>query len=242
MKNRNYILASDSHIRTDTAEKFFTMLEQIDQYGPAGVIFLGDIFELWIALDGYESDIHFRFLDWCRTAKDRFEVGFITGNHEFYVQDRHRDAFTWMDDVDHITESGMLFTHGDLINQADKGYLLLRRFLRNKIIRFLLKTTAGTIGPKISDCVLKSLKPTNQQHKRQLPMKFLEQYAQTASEKKIRKVFAGHFHQYKKFDFPEGGRMEILPAWETAEEIILLKPDLQTLCGPWKILLQNNPN
>lgn len=236
MNNGNYILIADSHIREETAEKFFTMLEELGKYAPAGVIFLGDIFELWIALDGYESRIHRRFLSWCRTAKQHFEVGFILGNHEFYVKEQHADSFSWIEEVSHTSGNGVHFVHGDLINRADTGYLLLRKLLRNGLTRFLLKIFSRTIGPNISRFVLHSLKPTNQQHKRHLPVKWLKQYAQEASGERVR-IFSGHFHRHWQFCPEEGAPVEILPAWDAAGEIICLSPDLQTRCAPWQELL-----
>ena len=105
MNNENYILVADSHLRPGGEDAFFAMLDRIRQYHPAGVIFLGDIFELWIALDGYESDIHFRFLQWCREAKAQFEVGFIVGNHEFYLSHSHSDAFSWIDEKEYTLKN-----------------------------------------------------------------------------------------------------------------------------------------
>ena len=83
MNNGNYILIADSHLQKGEEEPFFDMLEKIRRYQPAGVIFLGDIFELWIALNGYESDIHERFLQWCREAKKHFErVAYLLETHK----------------------------------------------------------------------------------------------------------------------------------------------------------------
>lgn len=239
MNGENYVLIADSHLNDEMESIFFDMLERIRQYRPAGVIFLGDIFELWIALDGYESDIHFRFLQWCREAKEQFEVGFIAGNHEFYLPQRHSDSFTWFDEKEYTLEKlGVKFIHGDLLNRADKGYRFLRKFLRNPVTRFLLKITARTIGPKVADRVRVSLKPTNQQHKRFLPMTYLEEYSENAAKRNLRKIFAGHFHQYKELDFRSGIPVTILPAWYTAGEIMLLKPSLKSECGPWQDLLK----
>ena len=238
MNSGNYILVADSHIREDSADHFFEMLEAIRRYAPKGVVFLGDIFELWIALDGYESEIHHRFLDWCRAAKPHFEVGFILGNHEFYVQERHRDAFTWMDENAHTTAGGIRFTHGDLINRDDRKYLFLRKVLRSWWVRFLLKITSRAIGPKVADRVRVSLKPTNLQHKRQLPLAYLEQYAENAAAENVQGIFMGHFHQHEILRFPEKRiSAEILPAWDMAEEIVRLTPDLRTECGPWRKIL-----
>ena len=235
--NETYILIADSHLCEGMEHDFFAMLDRVREYQPKGVVFLGDIFELWIALDGYESDLHRRFLEWCREAKQHFEVGFILGNHEFYVCERYADAFTWISESGHTAAEGFRFIHGDLINRADHGYLLLRSLLRNAFTRFLLKITAKKIGPKVADHVRVSLKPTNQRHKRLLPMPYLEKNSRKAAGEQLRLVFAGHFHQYADLGFDGGVKTVILPAWFTAEEIALLSTDGHYECGAWRKLL-----
>lgn len=237
MNSDNYIFVADSHVRENMTDDFFAMLDRIRQYRPAGVIFLGDIFELWIALKGYESDMHFRFLDWCRESKKLFEVGFITGNHEFYVLRNHADAFSWITETEHTLKDGIRLMHGDLVNRADKWYLVLRKFLRHPVVRFLLKLTSGNIGPKIANFVLVSLKKVNLQYKCSLPMPYLEKYSRDAVSENIRYIYAGHFHHYNKLSFSGGVPIEILPTWNTAGEIGLLKPGLKSECRPWKDLL-----
>ena len=237
MNSENHILIADCHIREDSADEFFAMLDRIREYRPAGLVFLGDIFELWIALDAYESAIHQRFLAWCAESIKLFEVGFILGNHEFYLMDRYTDAFSWISEVDHTTPDGIRFIHGDLINRADFRYLTLRKLLRNGFTRRLLKITAGTIGPRVSEKVRTSLKPTNLQYKRTLPESYLAQYARFARKESVRRIFAGHFHRHVQLDFPDAVPVEILPAWGTAGEIVLLTPDGKTRCAPWRELL-----
>ncbi len=237
MNGRDYIFIADSHLRESDTGDFFAMLDRIRANAPAGVVFLGDIFELWIALDGYETDMHRLFLDWCQEAKQQFEVGFILGNHEFYVIRRHADAFSWITETEHTLPNGIRCVHGDLINRADHRYLMLRTFLRSGFTRSFLQLTSGSIGPIISNYVLHRLKTTNQCHKRQLPMPQLEQYARSVKTETVRKVFAGHFHQHEQLNGPDGIPLEILPAWDTAGEIIRLTPDLRSECGPWRQVL-----
>ena len=55
------------------------MLDHLAALKPAGILFLGDIFELWIALKGYEMPEHKRFVDWCRSHSKNMEIGFIEG-------------------------------------------------------------------------------------------------------------------------------------------------------------------
>lgn len=239
MKNNLYVLVADCHIHShsDAEEDFFGMLDRIAEFSPAGTVFLGDIFELWIALRGYESSAHQRFVEWCAAQQSEMEIGFIEGNHEFYVSDTHRNAFSWISDTSHTLENGVHFIHGDLINRADSKYLLLRKLVRNPVTRFLLRMTASGIGPKIAEKVRVSLKPTNLQHKRFLPVSHFEEYGREVVKHKIQTVFSGHFHVRKSLPHPAGISSEILPAWGTGGEIVLLHPDSSIACGPWRELL-----
>jgi len=237
MNKDNLILIADSHIREGSAEEFFAMLARIREYAPRGVVFLGDIFELWVALDGYESGIHRRFLDWCRESKELFEVGFIVGNHEFYLEKYHPDAFSWIDLTAHTSPDGLRFVHGDLINRGDLIYRGLRQFLRNPLTRLLLKLTGRTIGPRVAEKVRTSLKAVNLPYQRKLPVNSLFQYARFVRTQSVRKIYAGHFHRHEQLDHPDGVPLEILPAWATAGEIVCHAADGSSRCAPWRELL-----
>jgi len=52
------IIVTDAHIsKTDgNHATFFRMLESLEENNQ-DLIFLGDIFDLWVALPGYESDV-----------------------------------------------------------------------------------------------------------------------------------------------------------------------------------------
>ena len=154
---------------------------------------------------------------------------------------RHADAFSWISETEHTLDGGIRCIHGDLINRDDHSYLLLRKFLRCGFTRCFLQITAGNIGTLISNYVLRTLKKTNQRHKRQLPMEMLKQYSRTAKQENIQQVFAGHFHQHELLDDPAGARLEILPAWDIAGEIIRLSPDRPAECAPWRQLLEVSP-
>ena len=101
-KNGKIIFIADAHLvdAADSSDGFFEFLKKIGE-SEYQIVFLGDIFELWIAFDAYEEPIHRRFLEWCRTEKERRMVGFLEGNHEFYVAWRHGDAFTWAAESTH---------------------------------------------------------------------------------------------------------------------------------------------
>ena len=92
-----YIVIADAHVDESSAEAFFNLLGRIEASG-VRVIFLGDVFELWIAIPRYEQTMHRRFLDWSRRQREKPIL--IEGNHEFFVNQRYgglleTDGRTW---------------------------------------------------------------------------------------------------------------------------------------------------
>ena len=71
--SQRWLMIADAHLTCRKPEDdFFRVLDAVARLpGDIGVIFLGDVFDLWIALRGYENDEHRRFLDWCRREKTK---------------------------------------------------------------------------------------------------------------------------------------------------------------------------
>ena len=65
------IIVADSHIEPGSAAEtvFFRMLAKLSASGH-DIVFLGDIFELWIGLPRYEGTSQKKFLSWCREQKE----------------------------------------------------------------------------------------------------------------------------------------------------------------------------
>ena len=128
-KTKTYFMIADAHIAGGEVEQeFFRMLERLSALPPSvAVVFLGDIFELWIALRRYEADLHRRFIRWCETEKQKRQIIFTEGNHEFFLP---RRLFTRSGRGD-IRINDLLFTHGDRINPKDIPYLFFRMGVRN---------------------------------------------------------------------------------------------------------------
>ena len=61
------IIITDAHISKARGNHaiFFKMLESLEKNNQ-DLIFLGDIFDLWVALPRYEEEIHRDFIAWCR--------------------------------------------------------------------------------------------------------------------------------------------------------------------------------
>ena len=221
--SKRWLMIADAHLTCRTPEDdFFRLLGHVSGIPrDIGVIFLGDIFDLWIAIRGYETDEQRRFLDWCRREKDRREIVFLEGNHEFFVAKTYGGDFTYCSEDEF--QSGLLqWLHGDRINKADFAYAVLRFILRNPFTRGFLWTIGSTFGPAFAHYVRERLRITNQAHKQYFPephaLKFLEECPADSI------VFVGHFHD-RLTKTRNGRTLEVLPAYAEAAEIALFDPD-----------------
>ncbi len=187
------------------------MLDNLDR-SDDDLVFLGDIFDLWVALPRYENELHRRFVAWCRGQKQRRAIGYIEGNREFFLTLNHADAFTWCSSGPwHRDRAGLLFCHGDQINQNDVRYLTWRKLSKNRIARMLL--TGLPLGPALAEHLKRRLKDTNAAFRRRLPVEQFAAFAEARRREGVQAVFAGHFHQAYTHQHPDGVQLHALPAW-----------------------------
>lgn len=210
------LIITDSHVSlaNQNHEDFFAMLDLVAA-GDEDVVFLGDIFDLWVSLPRYENHLHKRFLAWCKEEKARRMVGFIEGNHEFYMVRRHQDCFSWSDGAAHQLD-GTLFVHGDLINKEDTNYLRLRKITKNPWTRTLFFLLPG--GPALVQHLKRKIKKTNKEFRIGLPIPALEAYGQACLDAGHKRVLVGHFHEsFRHGD--ERGELVVLPDWFSSGRI-----------------------
>ena len=209
-KNGKIIFIADAHLvdAADSSDGFFEFLKKIGE-SEYQIVFLGDIFELWIAFDAYEEPIHRRFLEWCRTEKERRMVGFLEGNHEFYVAWRHGDAFTWAAESTHWLSDGKIcLMHGDRVNESDFLYRVFRAFMRNPVTRLVVRLAGPGIGRALSQKILYGLKNKNMRYKKNFPERYFCRLADEMEKKNMSLCLMGHFHQALSLR-----GINVLPAW-----------------------------
>lgn len=206
------ILIADAHVNAaaGTHRPFFNMLSALEKT-TEDIVFMGDIFDLWIALPGFEQTVHHHFLTWCRQQKARREIGYIEGNHEFFLSEEKRDAFSWATDRAFRADGrGSLFCHGDRINHRDRNYLWFRALVRNRPVKELLRIIP--LGPFWAAHIKKKLKHTNQAFRSCLPREELLRFLSTARAGGIKRIFVGHFHQ-EAFFRQGDAQLYVLPDW-----------------------------
>ena len=215
------IIVADAHIddARDVESGFFQMLHVIEKTDQ-DVIFLGDIFDLWVALPRYEKEIHKLFLSWCKGQKNHRTVGFIEGNHEYFVADEKKDHFTWCsDDASWKDGKGNLFCHGDQINRSDKNYLRFRKYSKSKICKTIVRFFP--FGPRVVRLLKHYLKKTNPAFRKHLPENMIAEYADGEFKDGINKIFVAHFHQDYIYRNPEAKALYVLPDWNKTKQITL---------------------
>jgi UDP-2,3-diacylglucosamine hydrolase len=218
------ILIADAHIQPGEpgADDFFEMLGMLERTTDP-VIFLGDIFDLWIVLHRYESVGHHRFLEWCEKQKQHREIGFIEGNHEFFLARNQSSHFTWCTDSPfHKDGQGNIFCHGDRINPLDRNYLLFRKLTKNPVSEQIIHRLP--FGPKIAGMVKNNLKITNKRFRHYFPEKEILDFARNFSGSGPVRLFLGHFHRTWQRTTPDGVRIYAVPAWSDGGQITVADP------------------
>jgi len=223
------IIVSDAHVNEALGNhyQFFDMLTAFEACDH-DLIFLGDIFDLWIALPRYESRIHHRFLNWCKEQKERRTIGFIEGNHEYFLADESKDFFSWCTaGAIWQDERGTVFCHGDQVNRLDSNYLFFRRLSKNSISKQILRFFP--LGPWFVKYLKARMKDTNLDFRKRLPRRELETFAEHRFRAGARIVFVGHFHRQYCYRSPAGGELHTVPGWLGTGAVTLFDPDQRSV-------------
>ena len=213
------IIITDAHVSSTNGNQaaFFKMLESF-KGSQQDIVFLGDIFDLWMALPRYEIDLHHEFVAWCREQKNQRIIGFLEGNHEFYLAEGKSEVFSWCSaDAWYRDDTGSLFVHGDQVNRRDRKYLVFRKLIRNRLTRHILSYLPG--GPRLAEIVKGRLKQTNQQFKKNFPRAEIEAFAESRFAEGADPIFMGHFHREHIYRNPESKALYILPDWYGTQKV-----------------------
>lgn len=198
MNKRDILLITDSHLTEHCPARtaFRFLLEKISG-SDYDVLFLGDIFDVWIGCTGYETSIHREFMEWCSGEKKKRNLWFLEGNHEFFIRRNRAQYFTEVFPNGAVLDDGALYvSHGDTVNYHDKPFALLRGCLRNPLSYFLMKAFGYTgFGSSFSGEVRKDLRGTNQKQKHYFPEHELLELDQRLRANGVTSAVVGHFHR-----------------------------------------------
>ena len=215
------IIVTDAHISEANGNQavFFKMLECL-QGNSQDLIFLGDIFDLWIALPRYEENIHRDFISWCRLQKNHRTIGYMEGNHEYYLANERAADFSWCSHEPwRRNASGILFVHGDQINRKDKKYLKFRKLAKNNITKSILRYLP--FGPQITQIIKRELKKTNTNFRTQLPEAEIKNFGKARFAEGVKTIFMGHFHRQYLYHNHDSKALYLLPDWFSTQKVTI---------------------
>ena len=231
------IIIADAHVSKARGNHtaFFEMLAAIEKTD-YDLVFLGDIFDLWIALPRYEEDIHNRFIAWCRMQEHIRKIGYLEGNHEYFLANERARAFTWCSSSGWWQDdSGMLFIHGDQINRNDKQYLIFNKLMKNMVTKLILRLLP--YGPAIASSIKQGLKNTNKKFRSRLPWDEIRRFADRKFAEGVHTIFVGHFHRESSLPAHGDGKLYILPDWLSTRKLSIYEKNSQQLSTlHWKEL------
>jgi len=219
------IIITDAHISKAAGNHatFFRMLESLEG-NHQDLIFLGDIFDLWVALPRYEDETHHNFVAWCREQKKYRTIGFMEGNREYFLARQRAQAFSWCSAAAwRRDDAGTLFVHGDQINRRDRNYLNFRKFVKNRIFLFILRILP--FGPRMAESFKRGLKKTNLEFRLHLPREEVKLFAESRFAEGIDTIFVGHFHQEYLYCKAHLKKLYVLPDWFGTQKVTVFDRD-----------------
>ena len=130
------IFLADAHLLNPADSNYQRLLHFLDSQGEEirTLYLLGDIFEFWV---GYRSAVFSSYVPLLealrRLRRQGVEIVYVEGNHDFHLGPYFKEELGCriLPDGGSITIDGLkvYIGHGDLVDQEDKGYCLLRRCL-----------------------------------------------------------------------------------------------------------------
>ena len=215
------IIVADAHISKTQGNyaAFFKMLAALARTDH-DLIFLGDIFDLWVALPRYEEDIQGDFIAWCREQKSFRSIGYMEGNHEYFLAAERARAFTWCsEDAWKKDKGGTLYVHGDQINRQDRRYLGFRKLIKNNMTKLIFRGLP--FGPDIAAFIKNRLKKTNKSFRLRIPRAEIQSFAESKFAEGFDTIFMGHFHQEYCYRRHTSKELHILPDWLSTQRVTL---------------------
>lgn len=197
------LFLADAHLKNPRDRNYRALLEFLEEQMQEvdKLVLLGDIFEFWV---GYRHTVFANYvplLDMLTRYRTKgVEIFYVEGNHDFhlgpYFED-HLEARVLPDGGGiRLDDRNVCIVHGDLANPADRGYRMLRKVLRSRLMRRLLRIVPPDLAWYVAFRASRQSQKTRQDKTRQWPARdILLEYARNLHREGYEVIVAGHFHQ-----------------------------------------------
>jgi len=228
------VFIGDAHIdRDDPALPDF--LGFLDRLGDRAfrVVFLGDLFNVWIAGAGIEQPHQAAVVERLKALRERgVTVRYLEGNRDFHIGQYYTG--TVLDDtsavglVEQFGGHSFFVTHGDLVNVADRQYRLWRRLLRSAPAWALVRLLSERRRVGLAEWLERRMRQTNLAYKQEFPEGQVRAYAADRFREGHDTVVLGHFHIEKDLSADTNGcrkRILVLPEWRESRRHLVARQD-----------------
>lgn len=186
------------------------------------IVFMGDLFNLWIASGELEQEHHRAVLACLADLRRQgVETHYVEGNRDYRVEQAHvGEAFDAAggDGLDESWGGRRLYAaHGDLVNASDRQYRLWRLVSRSAAAWLVFSAVPRRRRFAIAESVERKLRTTNRQGKRAFPEAAVRRWAAPYLARGYDGLVLGHFHVEREIVHEaagRSGRIFVLPAWK----------------------------
>ncbi len=220
-------VVADAHLggAGGSGEDLAEQLGAIESGRCVRVLFLGDLFHLWIGAPGFETLEVERLTASIRDLRRRgIRVSYVEGNRDFFVADGgYGDLFDDCGRELHFEADGVryLAVHGDGLNPSDWRYRCWRLLSKNPLSRWLTFRLPRSIGRRFVAFTERGLARTNLEHKVRIPAALIRRYAVRRLAEGHDVLLLGHFHADRRWSL-DGGEVRIADAWFHARKLLWL--------------------
>jgi len=190
------------------------------------VVFLGDLFHVWIGSRRFETPEVSRLTPVLRELRERgIRVSYVEGNRDFFLADgAYGDLFDDYGREVSFDAAGQryLAVHGDGLNPGDWRYRCWRRIAKSAVSRALTFRLPASLGRRLVSSTERGLARTNREHRSRIPGPLIRRHAELRLAEGHDVVLLGHFHAKRRWAV-EGGEVRIADAWFNNRELLWLE-------------------
>ena len=214
------LFIADAHLLDPADESYRRLLAFLKaQRGRVRTLYLlGDIFEFWVGFRHVVFAPYVPLLEALRQLRAAgTQIVLVEGNHDFHLGpyfSKTLDCRVFPDGGEVEIDGRRVFiAHGDLLDTSDRGYRLLRAFLRSSPMRLAMRLAP----PDLTWTVARWASRRSRQSRvdappRRAPRELLETIAADRFAAGCRAVVTGHYHDPLLLE-KDAGTLVALGAW-----------------------------
>ena len=206
-------------------EELADQLRELEPGRCPRVLFLGDLFHLWIGSRRFETPEVRLLAPVIRDLRRRgIRVSYVEGNRDFFLADGAYDDLFDDYGLEIRFQAGgarYLAVHGDGLNRRDWRYRCWHRLSKNALSRLLLFRLPSALGRRLVASTERGLSATNLEHKSRIPEEVIRRYAARRLAEGHDVLLLGHFHAARWWR-QGGGEVRLANAWFHDRELLWL--------------------